>query len=53
MLLLALDTSAAATVALLHDDTVVCRFASADTRSHAEVLAPAVHRILADRKSVV
>ncbi|WP_247826866.1 tRNA (adenosine(37)-N6)-threonylcarbamoyltransferase complex dimerization subunit type 1 TsaB [Arthrobacter antioxidans] len=48
MLLLALDTSAAATVALLHDDTVVCRFASADTRSHAEVLAPAVHRILAE-----
>lgn len=48
MLLLALDTSAAATVALLHDDVVVGRFASADTRSHAEVLAPAVHRILSE-----
>ncbi|MEC5197815.1 tRNA threonylcarbamoyladenosine biosynthesis protein TsaB [Arthrobacter sp. PL16] len=48
MLLLALDTSAAATVALLHDDVVVARFSSADTRSHAEVLAPAVQRILAD-----
>ncbi|MHA7281466.1 tRNA (adenosine(37)-N6)-threonylcarbamoyltransferase complex dimerization subunit type 1 TsaB [Arthrobacter sp. TMS2-4] len=48
MLLLALDTSAAATVALLRDDVVVGRFASADTRSHAEVLAPAVHRILAE-----
>jgi tRNA threonylcarbamoyladenosine biosynthesis protein TsaB len=48
VLLLALDTSAAATVALLRDDDVVARFGSADTRSHAEVLAPAVHRILAD-----
>ncbi|OUM40003.1 tRNA (adenosine(37)-N6)-threonylcarbamoyltransferase complex dimerization subunit type 1 TsaB [Arthrobacter sedimenti] len=48
MLLLALDTSAAATVALLRDDDIVARFGSADTRSHAEVLAPAVQRILAD-----
>ncbi|WP_434993293.1 tRNA (adenosine(37)-N6)-threonylcarbamoyltransferase complex dimerization subunit type 1 TsaB [Arthrobacter sp. Ld5] len=48
MLLLALDTSAAATVALLRDDVVVGRFASADTRSHAEVLAPAVRRILSE-----
>ena len=48
MLLLALDTSAAATVALLRDDVVVGRFGSADTRSHAEVLAPAVQGILAD-----
>ncbi|MHA7285349.1 tRNA (adenosine(37)-N6)-threonylcarbamoyltransferase complex dimerization subunit type 1 TsaB [Arthrobacter sp. MDT3-44] len=48
MLLLALDTSAAATVALLRDDDVVARFGSADTRSHAEVLAPAVQRILVD-----
>ncbi len=48
MLLLALDTSAAATVALLSDDVVVGRFASADTRSHAEVLAPAVRGVLAD-----
>ncbi|WP_298251730.1 tRNA (adenosine(37)-N6)-threonylcarbamoyltransferase complex dimerization subunit type 1 TsaB [uncultured Arthrobacter sp.] len=48
MLLLALDTSAAATVALVRDDVVVGRFASADTRSHAEVLAPAVRGVLAD-----
>jgi tRNA threonylcarbamoyladenosine biosynthesis protein TsaB len=48
VLLLALDTSAAATVALLRDDVVVGRFSSGDTRSHAEVLAPAVQGILAD-----
>jgi tRNA threonylcarbamoyladenosine biosynthesis protein TsaB len=48
VLLLALDTSAAATVALLQDDAVLGRFSSGDTRSHAEVLAPAVHRILAE-----
>jgi tRNA threonylcarbamoyladenosine biosynthesis protein TsaB len=48
VLLLALDTSAAATVALLQDDTVLGRFSSGDTRSHAEVLAPAVQRILAE-----
>jgi len=48
VLLLALDTSAAATVALLRDNVVVGRFGSADTRSHAEVLAPAVQGILAD-----
>lgn len=48
MLLLALDTSAAATVALLRDDVVVGRFGSADARSHAEVLAPAVQGILAE-----
>ncbi|MGV0110250.1 MULTISPECIES: tRNA (adenosine(37)-N6)-threonylcarbamoyltransferase complex dimerization subunit type 1 TsaB [unclassified Arthrobacter] len=47
MLLLALDTSAAATVALLADDAVVGRFSSGDTRSHAEVLAPAIQDILA------
>jgi tRNA threonylcarbamoyladenosine biosynthesis protein TsaB len=46
VLLLALDTSAAATVALLDDDVVVDRFGSPDTRSHAEVLAPAVQGIL-------
>jgi len=50
VLLLVLDTSAAATVALLRDDVVVGRFSSTDTRSHAEVLAPAVHRILADAR---
>jgi len=48
VLLLALDTSAAATVALLRDDVVVGRFGSADARSHAEVLAPAVQGILAE-----
>lgn len=48
MLLLALDTSAAATVALVRDGTVVGRFSSGDTRSHAEVLAPAVRDVLAD-----
>jgi tRNA threonylcarbamoyladenosine biosynthesis protein TsaB len=48
VLLLALDTSAAATVALLRDDDVVGRFVSSDTRSHAEVLAPAVQRVLGD-----
>ena len=48
MLLLALDTSAAATVALLRDGDVLGRFGSSDTRSHAEVLAPAVQRVLAD-----
>ncbi len=46
MLLLALDTSAAATVALLRDDVVVGRFGSSDNRSHAEVLAPAVQSVL-------
>lgn len=48
MLLLALDTSAAATVALLRDGAVLGRFGSGDTRSHAEVLAPAVQRVLAE-----
>ncbi|RJU02699.1 tRNA (adenosine(37)-N6)-threonylcarbamoyltransferase complex dimerization subunit type 1 TsaB [Arthrobacter frigidicola] len=48
MLLLALDTSAAASAALLDGDTLIGRFASADTRSHAEVLAPAVQDLLRD-----
>ncbi|KNC16333.1 peptidase M22 [Arthrobacter sp. RIT-PI-e] len=48
MLLLALDTSAAATVALLRDGAAVGRFGSSDTRSHAAGLAPAVQRVLAD-----
>jgi tRNA threonylcarbamoyl adenosine modification protein YeaZ len=46
VLLLALDTSAAASAALLDGDTVIGRFASTDTRSHAEVLAPAVQDLL-------
>ena len=48
MLILSLDTSAAASAALVRDDVVLQRFASTDTRSHAEVLAPAVERLLAD-----
>ncbi len=46
MLLLALDTSAAASAALLQGTTVIGQFASADTRSHSEVLAPAVQDLL-------
>jgi tRNA threonylcarbamoyladenosine biosynthesis protein TsaB len=48
MLILSLDTSAAASAALLRNGVVLQRFASADTRSHAEVLAPAIERLLAD-----
>lgn len=46
MLILALDTSAAASAALLKDGAVVQRFSSTDTRAHAEVLAPAVQGLL-------
>lgn len=48
MLILSLDTSAAASAAVVRDGVVLQRFASTDTRSHAEVLAPAVERLLAD-----
>ncbi|WP_026545953.1 tRNA (adenosine(37)-N6)-threonylcarbamoyltransferase complex dimerization subunit type 1 TsaB [Arthrobacter sp. 35/47] len=48
MLILALDTSAAASAALVSDGVVLGRFASTDTRSHAEVLAPAVEQLLFD-----
>jgi tRNA threonylcarbamoyladenosine biosynthesis protein TsaB len=48
VLLLALDTSAAASAALLDGGTVIGEFTSADTRSHAEVLAPAVRGLLED-----
>lgn len=48
MLILSLDTSAAASAALVSNGVVLQRFASTDTRSHAEVLAPAVERLLAD-----
>lgn len=48
MLILALDTSAAASAALVSDGVVLGRFASTDTRSHAEVLAPAVEHLLFD-----
>ncbi|WP_026550669.1 tRNA (adenosine(37)-N6)-threonylcarbamoyltransferase complex dimerization subunit type 1 TsaB [Arthrobacter sp. Br18] len=47
MLILALDTSAAASAALLDDGVVAQRFSSTDTRAHAEVLAPAVQSLLA------
>ena len=51
MLILAIDTSAVASAALVSDDTmesVVGSFATEDTRSHAEVLAPGIERLLAD-----
>ncbi|NJC23103.1 tRNA threonylcarbamoyl adenosine modification protein YeaZ [Arthrobacter pigmenti] len=47
MMILAIDTSAAASAALTRDGEVLERFASTDTRSHAEVLAPAVQELLA------
>ncbi|GAB3537230.1 tRNA (adenosine(37)-N6)-threonylcarbamoyltransferase complex dimerization subunit type 1 TsaB [Arthrobacter tecti] len=46
MLILAIDTSAAASAAVTRDGEVLMRFASTDTRSHAEVLAPAVQELL-------
>ena len=45
MLILAIDTSAVASAALVSDDapeSVVGSFATEDTRSHAEVLAPGI-----------
>ena len=48
MLILSLDTSAAASAGLVRNGVVLQRFASTDTRSHAEVLAPAVEQLLAD-----
>lgn len=47
MLILSLDTSAAASAALVRDGVVTGNFATEDTRSHAEVLAPAVAGLLA------
>ena len=47
MLILSLDTSAAASAGLVRNGVVLQRFASTDTRSHAEVLAPAVEQLLA------
>src|SRR6478752_1511027 len=49
MLILAIDTSAVASAALVSDDSlesVVGSFATADTRSHAEVLAPGIEQLL-------
>lgn len=51
MLILAIDTSAVASVALVSDDAmegVVGNFSTEDTRSHAEVLAPGINRMLAE-----
>ncbi|MFI7482970.1 tRNA (adenosine(37)-N6)-threonylcarbamoyltransferase complex dimerization subunit type 1 TsaB [Kocuria sp. M1R5S2] len=50
MLLLCLDSSAVASAALVSGaGEVLGSFTSPDTRSHAEVLAPAVQRLLTDR----
>lgn len=51
MLILAIDTSAVASAALVSDDAlegVVGSFSTEDTRSHAEVLAPGISRLLAE-----
>ena len=45
-LLLALDTSAAASLAVVDDGITKARWSTAETTSHAEVLAPAVDRVL-------
>ena len=50
MLILAIDTSAVASAALISDvamEGVVDSFATEDTRSHAEVLAPGIEKLLA------
>ncbi|MDQ0663550.1 tRNA threonylcarbamoyladenosine biosynthesis protein TsaB [Arthrobacter ulcerisalmonis] len=50
MLILAIDTSAVASAALVSDtapEGVVASFSTEDTRSHAEVLAPGIHGMLA------
>ncbi|MGM9472244.1 tRNA (adenosine(37)-N6)-threonylcarbamoyltransferase complex dimerization subunit type 1 TsaB [Pseudarthrobacter sp. YS3] len=51
MLILAIDTSAVASAALVSDDAlegVVASFSTEDTRSHAEVLAPGIEDLLSD-----
>ena len=51
MLILAIDTSAVASAALVSDDTLEClvgSFSTEDTRSHAEVLAPGIEALLAE-----
>ncbi|WP_104042489.1 tRNA (adenosine(37)-N6)-threonylcarbamoyltransferase complex dimerization subunit type 1 TsaB [Arthrobacter sp. ZGTC412] len=51
MLILAIDTSAVASAALVSGDAlegVVANFSTEDTRSHAEVLAPGIEQLLAD-----
>lgn len=50
MLLLAIDTSAVASAALVSDEApgrVIAAFSTEDTRSHAEVLAPGIEEMLA------
>ena len=50
MLILAIDTSAVASAALVSSETpgsVVASFSTEDTRSHAEVLAPGIEEMLA------
>ena len=54
MLILAIDTSAVASAALVSDDAlegVVASFATEDTRSHAEVLAPGIEDMFASAGS--
>ncbi|WP_461187328.1 tRNA (adenosine(37)-N6)-threonylcarbamoyltransferase complex dimerization subunit type 1 TsaB [Arthrobacter sp. Z4-13] len=51
MLILAIDTSAVASAALVSGDAlegVVGSFSTEDTRSHAEVLAPGIEQMLSD-----
>ena len=51
MLILAIDTSAVASAALVSDavpESVLASFSTEDTRSHAEVLAPGIEGMLAD-----
>jgi tRNA threonylcarbamoyladenosine biosynthesis protein TsaB len=51
MLILAIDTSAVASAALVSDNAmegVVGSFSTEDTRSHAEVLAPGIENLLAE-----
>ncbi|MEX5309234.1 tRNA (adenosine(37)-N6)-threonylcarbamoyltransferase complex dimerization subunit type 1 TsaB [Kocuria sp. CPCC 205297] len=48
MLVLSLDSSSIASVALSRDGEVLSRFDTVDTRSHAEALAPAVHDLMAE-----
>lgn len=47
MLVLSLDSSSIASVALARDGDVLAEFATRDTRSHAEALAPAVRDLMA------
>ncbi|RUQ09467.1 tRNA (adenosine(37)-N6)-threonylcarbamoyltransferase complex dimerization subunit type 1 TsaB, partial [Kocuria sp. HSID17582] len=46
MLLLSLDSSSIASVAVSRDGEVLERFDTTDTRSHAEALAPAVQDLM-------